>query len=280
MLIRVTEGGAAPVAADPLLDGANAEPATSKRDDADHPLVSTVVVVLVLSVVILLAAALHRIAGLGFALMASPALVAFLGVSKGIVVVAITALGSSLMTLALAFRKFSVREVWGLLRLSALFAIPTVSVARILIPGVGEIIAGLCALCAVMLVRSTSPWVQAMSSNTLVAGISTGALIGLAGLGGPTSSAYAVERQWGASTIPNLQVVFLVGSAVTLAIRGGDATLDTIVLAVSLLAVLAGTLLGHVLRRGITAAQGVRLMLAIAAAGACADVVRGLLELT
>lgn len=240
---------------------------------------SALAVLLVVSAVILAAATLHRVAGLGFALVASPALIAVLGAADGIVLVAIAGMASALATLAFTFQDFVLRQVWPILAVSVAASIPTVILAQALAPGLGEILAGACALGAVGLAVSPMLWTRALSTNTFAAGVSTGALVGLAGLGGPPSASYAVARRWGESAIPNLQLIFLLGSIVNIVFRSQATTLDFSVLLAALLAVAGGTLCGHLLRERIPASRGTQAMLVVAIGGAFAALVRGVFEL-
>jgi hypothetical protein len=101
-----------------------------------------------------------------------------------------------------------------------------------------------------------------------------------AGVGGPMVSAYAMSRNWPLPVfIPTAQATLLVVNVASLAGKGPpDLPLSVWLLCAAALG--AGLLAGELVGRRLGAARGRRLVLAVALAGGCAAVARGVADLS
>ncbi|WP_022888835.1 sulfite exporter TauE/SafE family protein [Agromyces italicus] len=143
-------------------------------------------------------AAAQRVTGMGFALIASPALVVLLGPFDGVIVVNLCAVLSSMLILPrvwrdVEWRRFAWLVVPALVGTVAGALVATVVPGPALQLGVGVLV--IVALTVTLLVTRTA---QAASGPTpaIVAGTASGFMNASAGVGGPALSVYAVATRW------------------------------------------------------------------------------------
>lgn len=229
---------------------------------------------------VLLASGLHRIGGVGFALIAMPALIMLLGPQAGMQLGLLLGLLVSLVAFLQTWRSVNVR-ITALLALPAVATIPVgVLVAGIVPPPVLLITVGL--LLAFLLLAGS--FVRATEKATSVAlPLATGLLAGfvhaLSGLSAPLLSAYAVSARWPhRSFVASSQVVFILFNVISLMAWGWPASL-TFQAAALIPVLVLGVILGTLVRQKISARTAMIVTLSVAWASAAGAVLKGLLEL-
>jgi uncharacterized protein len=244
------------------------------------PGMSPVVVALLVGVPVMAGATLQRTTGLGLALVGAPFLVAVLGPRDGVSFG--NALQSVLCTLVLVQTWRDARwSAVGLLLLGAAVGVPTGALVATTLPEAPLlVVVGLLALLGVGL--SVVPAAGAALRGPVGAvgsGVAAGFVNATAGVGGPLISAYGTSQRIEPRVfVPTAQAVLLVVNLTALLVKGVPA-LATTTWAAGIVAISAGVLLGGSVQRRLDPVLGRRLMLAVAAVGAAATVVRGLIEL-
>ena len=241
--------------------------------------VSTAVLSLAIAAV-LVAGLLHRLTGIGFALVASPILIVAVGTDEAVRVAIVTSLVSSSYSLWATRRACNLGQVIPLLPFAIATIWPAAVLAKAVSPPLSSLVAGVVVLLALGValrpkdVPVTSRWGQAA-----IAGSLSGAMNAVAALGGPMAATYGIGRRWGASLVPNMQVFLLVTSLAVLLVRGWPATTSTWQLGLLTLAAAIGVGLGGRVAGRVSPRSAGILTAAIASVGACAAIVRGVLGL-
>lgn len=229
---------------------------------------------------VVLGAALQRLSGMGFALVAAPLLVVSLGPHLGVLMANLLSALSSGLILAQTWRQVELRRLTWLL-LPALAVIPlgvwTLQVLPTgwLMLGIGAVL--LVALAVLQLGRGL-PLLQGRRGAVL-AGAASGFMNATAGIGGPMVALYAASIRWPqAAFVGSVQVYFLITNLLSLATKGG-APRAPLFTAAALLALVVGLLLGRVLHRWVPTPAARRLTLGLAWVGALATLFKGILLL-
>ncbi len=236
---------------------------------------------------VLVGAMAQRITGMGFALIAAPALVILLGPFDGVVIVNLCAVLSSLLILPrvwrdVDWRRFSWLTVPALVGTVAGALLATHVSPPLLQVGVGVLV--IAALTVTLVVTRTSH-VASGPTPALIAGAASGVMNAAAGVGGPALSVYAVATRWSqvrfAATAQPYFVAIGVASLVgKLGATGWAApALDPGAWPVVIGALLVGLALGEVLTRRISHRAARIAVIAIAYVGGAAALVDGLLDL-
>ncbi len=164
----------------------------------------------------------QSITGLGFALVAAPALIAVLGPRQGVGVVVLLGTLASVLPLIGHWRRVRVRDTATLL-VPTLLATPVVAA---LLGGVDTatvaIAAGLGVLLGVVALWRGFTWAGLVSLPGAVGtGIASAALNVIGGVGGPPVGLYAANAGWDPpESRASLQAFFLVQGIVTVAVVG------------------------------------------------------------
>ncbi len=160
--------------------------------------------------------------GMGFSLVAAPALVALLGPRDGVATVLVLAVLSSLVPLTRDWRHGRPRDVARVL-VPTLVATPLIALA---VRGADTrwlgLAAGIGVLLGVALLASgvRSAWLQ-RSAGAATAGVSSAVLAVVGGVGGPPVGLWAANAGWSPrSTRATLQSYLLVQNLVTVAVLG------------------------------------------------------------
>ena len=245
----------------------------------------TIAVLIVLVTVV--GSAAQRMAGLGFALLVSPIMTLMLGGHTGVLLVNILGVVSSALIVPRVWRLVD----WSLFRWLSGFAIvgavtgswlATRLSADVMAVGVGAIV--LMAL-GLSVVFTSDKFTTEPRGPRVITGLLSGLTNALAGVGGPAVSAYAVLTRWPqASFAATLQPYFVVtGIAATAAkLTLEPATLPETHWAywlVILVAILVGIWIGEKLLPRIAPGTVRRFVIVLAAAGAAASLVRGIVGL-
>ncbi|MFF2275997.1 TSUP family transporter [Agromyces sp. NPDC058126] len=153
---------------------------------------------LAIAVSVLVGAAAQRVTGMGFALIASPALVILLGPFDGVIVVNLCAVLSSLLILPRVWRDVEWRRFTWLV-LPAFVGTAAGALVATLVPGpvlqLGVGVLVIVALTVTLLVTRTEHTASG-PAPAIIAGTASGFMNASAGVGGPALSVYAVATRW------------------------------------------------------------------------------------
>ncbi|GAA1797886.1 sulfite exporter TauE/SafE family protein [Agromyces neolithicus] len=236
---------------------------------------------------VLIGAMAQRITGMGFALIAAPALVILLGPFDGVVIVNLCAVLSSLLILPRVWRHIEWRR-FGWLTVPALVGtvagalLATHVPAPVLQVGVGVLV--IAALTVTLVVTRTSH-VASGAMPALTAGAASGVMNAAAGVGGPALSVYAVATRWSqvgfAATAQPYFVVIGVASLVgKLGATGWAApALDLAAWPIVIGALVVGLVIGEFLSPRVSHRVARIAVIAIAYVGGVAALVDGLVDL-
>ncbi|MGW1881521.1 TSUP family transporter [Streptomyces sp. NPDC001970] len=232
---------------------------------------------LLLGGIILVGASVQRLAGIGFALVAVPALVLLLGPAEGVVLANCAAGAISAVGLVGSWRE---------VRLAAM--LPLVAAAACTVPAGAwvagrlpepELLAGMGVLVsAAVLLAMGGARVAALrgTKGALAAGAASGFMNSSAGVGGPAVSLYAVNAGWTvAEFVPNAQFYGVVVNAFSVAAKGlPQLTAPTWVLVATGIA--AGAVIGKVLAERVPEGRARLMLFLLALAGGLTTLCKGL----
>ncbi len=223
-------------------------------------------------------AAVTRLTGLGFALVASPLLILVLGPFQGVLLCNMLSLLASAGMLASHWRDVAWRRALLLLAPAPLLIPAGAQLVHRLPQAPLSVLIGSLLLVAVALVARGRSWrVLAGTPGAFLAGGASAALNVLAGVGGPALALYGVSQRWtGRAFLATVPVCSLAMNALSLATKGLPAmTGGELALVVSALVV--GSVAGELLARRVSSRHAQPLLLSLAAVGAIAAVVKGAL---
>lgn len=239
-------------------------------------------------VAIFIGAVAQRIAGLGFALLMAPFLVILLGSHGGVLMVNVCGLISSGLIMLRVWKDID----WSMYRWLAVPAvigsIPA-SVAAVYLPAapmavvVGGIV--LVALTVSLVMQRTSVTVTGNVPKA-VAGFVSGVTNAVAGVGGPSVSAYALMSRWPQRPFAaTLQPFFVTIAIVTLTAKlsldpGRMPPFETWAWALIVVMIIGGIYAGEKLQRFIRDDQARAAVVIFAFIGAGAALVKGIVDLT
>ncbi len=164
----------------------------------------------------------QSVTGLGFSLIAAPALLALLGPREGVAAIVVLSAFASLIPLTHQWRHVRVRDAGSLL-VPTLLATPLivaalagVDTARIAVGAGAAVIIGV-----VLLARGTTwAWLRGMP-GAVAAGVSSAVLNVVGGVGGPPVGMYASNAGWSPDqSRATLQFFFLIQNIVTALVIG------------------------------------------------------------
>lgn len=233
------------------------------------------------ALVALVAAVVQRVTGIGFALVATPLLVLFLGPHDGVKVVVILGIVASVVMCFSMYRDIEWRRVLTLV-IPAIVASPLAALLTWSVqPMVLLLFVGIAAVFSLV-----APYVRGLSriwsgrSGGILAGATAGFLHLISGLSGPPIIAYAATQKWDrAKFVATLQAVFIAYHVITIAWRGVPESSSIAEVAVLAAVVALGILLGGPLSRRIPEAYARIAMYSIAWVGAAVVLVRASLGL-
>lgn len=236
------------------------------------------IAVLVAAIVgVLLAGAMQRLTGIGFALVASPVLIVAVGADEAVRLVILTSLVSSGYSLSATRRHCSPAQVLPLLPFAVVAIWPAGLLAKSVDPSVASLVAGLVVLLALgAALRPQGLPGSSMWGQAAVGGSLSGVMNAVAALGGPMAAAYGIGRRWSSSSLaPNMQLFLLLTSIPVLFVRGWPATTSSWQLGVLTVAAAVGVLLGGRLANHVSLQKAGLLTAGIATLGAVIAIVRG-----
>jgi uncharacterized membrane protein YfcA len=164
----------------------------------------------------------QSVTGLGFALVAAPALIAVLGPRQGVGVVVLLGTLASVLPLMSHWRRVRVRDTATLL-VPTLLATPVVAaLLRGMDTATVAVAAGVAVLVGVAALWRGFTWDRLVSvPGAVVTGITSAALNVIGGVGGPPVGLYAANAGWDPpESRASLQAFFLVQGIATVAVVG------------------------------------------------------------
>jgi uncharacterized protein len=224
-------------------------------------------------------AVLQRLSGIGFSLVAAPALALICGPRSGVTLTNLLAIMVALVVFATSARRVDRAKARVLIPAGLLGVLPGALLFRVLPLGQLEVAVGTITalgLAAVLL----APRLRAAARpvTTGCAGLASGFSAAAAGAGGPALTVYAVATNWPQPEfVATGQLSYATQGAAALAIKGFPSVPGAWVGAAAA-AVLCGLLAGHLAARRIDGARARRAAVAIAALAAVATVVKGILS--
>lgn len=227
--------------------------------------------------IVLLGACVQWLTGMGFALVAVPALVLLLGPAEGVVLANCAAGAISVAGLAVGWRSVRLNTMVPLC-LAAVCTVPAGTwVARWLPEPLLMAAMGALVTVAVLLVmRGTRVAALRGGAGAVTAGAVGGFMNSAAGVGGPPVSLYAVNAEWSvAEFVPNAQFYGVLVNAVSVASNGIPA-LSAPVWGLAAGAMTAGALIGRRLAGRVPEDRARLLVLLLALAGGACTLGKGL----
>ncbi|MDU0478510.1 sulfite exporter TauE/SafE family protein [Staphylococcus chromogenes] len=236
---------------------------------------------------VILGSSLQRVAGMGLGLIAVPILSLFMGPVEGVMVVNILAMINAALTTYTVqanvdWRRFAIiGSVMILGSIPGAFLIRSVSTAWMLI------IVGIVLLAALSVVTLAKRYVPSARGvlPMLAAGVVGGFTNTLAGVAGPVITVYAQAARWEHKHFAaTLQPLFVVSGGVSFLVKtlvgaGTVAHASWLIWPVGVTAMFIGIFLGGKISRVVARAKAHKLALALALAGGCSALVRGVLTL-
>lgn len=235
---------------------------------------------------ILVAAVLQRITGLGFAMMLAPFLVVILGPHTGVMLTNMLAFVAPVLMIPLVWRDIEWRRLL-IIAPVALLVMPLFGwVAAVSPPGplyiavASLVLIGLALSLVVSRIhaRADGPITRVMT------GIGAGGGVILAGVGGPAMTVYAVVSRWNvrtfAATLQPFWILLSVAGFLTKVTFSGDEipVFPLWFWVGSLVVIVAGLGLGTVIRRWVRDSSVRRLVIFLAFVGAVLSLVTGIRE--
>jgi len=236
---------------------------------------------LALGAAVFCGAATQRISGMGFALVASPFLVALLGPFQGVVLINLLGALTAFSLFLTVCRRVEYRRIFLLLIPGIIATLPGALVARYVPSAILSVVIG--SLIVISLIGSFFSAVQVRMmgrGGAVMAGSISGFMSASAGVGGPAISAYAIAIRWPQPAFAaSVQLYFGVLATTSLIFKGAVPSLTWQQWATCGAALGLGMLVGHFLSRVVKPGAARVMVIVLAFAGAAVIIVKGLLEL-
>lgn len=224
-------------------------------------------------------AVFQRLSGIGFSLVAAPALALISGPRSGVTLTNLLAVVVALAVFATSARRVDRAKALILIPAGLIGVLPGTALFRLLSPGQLQVAVGIITalgLAAVLLAPGLRG--EARPISTGCAGLASGFSAAAAGAGGPALTVYAVATSWPQPEfVATSQLSYATQGTAALAIKGLP-PVPGAWLGVAVTAALCGLLAGHLAARRIDSARARRAAVAIAALAALVTVVKGLLS--
>lgn len=228
---------------------------------------------------VLAGAFLQRLSGIGFSLVAAPALALVSGPRSGVALTNLLAVVVALAVFTTSARRVDRAKALILIPAGLIGVLPGTALFRVLSPGQLQVVvgtitaAGLAAVVLAPRLRS-----EPRPVTTGCAGLTSGFSAAAAGAGGPALTVYAVATGWPQPEFAATgQLSYATQGAAALTAKGLP-PVPAVWLGIAVTAVLCGLLTGHLAARRIDGARARRAAVAIAGLAAVATVVKGLLS--
>lgn len=220
------------------------------------------------------------ISGMGFALVASPFLVALLGPFQGVLIVNVLSALTAMAILITVWRRVEYKRAMLLLIPAVSATLPGALVAQMVPPAIlSTVIGGLIVLTLIGSFYATD-YVRMMGrGGAVAAGAVSGFMNVTAGVGGPAISAYAIASRWPQPAFAaTVQLYFLVLGSASLAFKGSLPVLTWQQWTVCAIAFALGILVGVLLRKVVHPKLARALVIVLAFLGAGMIIVKGVTE--
>ncbi|OZM71621.1 hypothetical protein CFN78_19055 [Amycolatopsis antarctica] len=237
----------------------------------------TLTLLVPLACLLLLAGALQRLSGIGYALVASPGLLAAVGPDEAVRLVAVTSIASCAVGIATTWRESRPFEACALVPFALLAIVPAGYFAAAVGDGVATLLCGLIVLPALAMALRPPRRMERVPRwlGAVVAGSFSGAMNAVAGLGGPMAASYGMSRRWGAALVPNMQLFLLLSAFGVVVVRGWPDQVGNGDLLVLSLSAAVGVAAGGGLSARVTSRTAGAVTVAVAITGAGVAIVRG-----
>jgi uncharacterized protein len=224
-------------------------------------------------------ATLQRLSGIGFSLIAAPALALISGPRGGVTLTNLLAVVVALAVFASSGRRVDRAKALILIPAGLIGVLPGTVLARVLPAGPLQVaVGGITALGLAAVLLAPRLRAEAGPVTTGCAGLASGFTAGAAGAGGPGLTVYAVTVGWPQPEfVATGQLSYVTQGAAALAIKGVP-PVPGAWLAAAVAAVLCGLLAGQLAARRIDGVRARRAAIVIAGLAALATVVKGLLS--
>ncbi|MFI6887287.1 TSUP family transporter [Streptosporangium canum] len=235
------------------------------------------VVVLVLGAIVVVGASVQRLAGIGFALVAVPALVLLLGPAEGVVLANCAAGVISAVGLAGTWRQVRLATMVPLVAAAACTVPAGAWVAArlpepLLLAGTGMLVS----VAAALVMRGVRVPALRGVTGAVAAGAASGFMNSSAGVGGPAVSLYAVNAGWTVREfVPNAQFYGVVVNAFSVTAKGLPELTAPVWLLVAA-AIAAGSVIGRALAQRVPERPARLMVLLLALAGGLTTLGKGL----
>jgi uncharacterized membrane protein YfcA len=235
---------------------------------------------LLLGAIVLAGACVQRLAGIGFALVAAPALVLLLGPAEGVVLSNCAAGVISAIGLAGSWRQVRLISMLPLVAAAAC-TVPAGAwvAARLpeptLLVGMGILVsaAALLVMCGIRVTALRG------TKGALAAGAASGFMNSSAGVGGPAVSLYAVNEGWTVREfVPNAQFYGVLVNGFSVAVKGMPQLTVPVWLLVAA-GIAAGAVIGKALAERVPERRARPIVLLLALGGGLTALGKGLWEL-
>jgi uncharacterized protein len=224
-------------------------------------------------------AVFQRLSGIGFALVAAPALALISGPRGGVALTNLLAVVVAIAVFATSARRVDRAKALILIPAGLIGVLPGTVLFRLLPPGQLQVAVGTITalgLAAVLLAPRLRAGARPVTTGC--AGLVSGFSAAAAGAGGPALTVYAVATSWPQPEfVATGQLSYVTQGAAALAVKGLP-SVPGAWLGVAVIAVLCGLLAGHLAARRIDGARARRAAVVIAGLAALATVVKGLLS--
>ncbi|RAJ69934.1 hypothetical protein K378_01091 [Streptomyces sp. Amel2xB2] len=227
--------------------------------------------------IVLLGASVQRLAGIGFGMLASPALVLLLGPVQGVALVNCAGVVIGVAGLATNWRQVRLPTMGPLVAAAAL-TVPLGAWLALRLPEPALLTGfGVLIIVAVLLVMRGARVASLHGrGGAVAAGAASGFMNSAAGAGGPALSLYAVNAGWTAGEfVPNAQFYGLVVNLMSAAAKGLP-RLDGSAWLLVAATMGAGLVLGHLLAARTPEKGARRIILGLALTGGVASAAKGL----
>ena len=233
-----------------------------------------------LGAAIMCGAAMQRVSGMGFALIAAPFLVLVLGVTEGVPLVQVLSLCASALVLASAFTHVEWRKAALLIPPGLVGILPGWWISKHMPTDVLSILIGVLVMVALLaMVADRRARIFKGTAGALSAGFLSGFMNVTAGVGGPAIVLYSLSTGWRhVEFVATAQAYFVALNTASLVAQGWP-QLDGATWTLSLASLAAGLGLGEVLAKRVSAKVANVLVVGIALAGAAATILRGSMAL-
>ncbi|WP_030208752.1 sulfite exporter TauE/SafE family protein [Streptomyces sp. NRRL S-87] len=235
---------------------------------------------LVLGGVVVLAASVQWLTGMGFALIAVPVLVLVLGPVQGVVLANCAAGVISIVGLAASWRRVRIGAMVPLV-IAAACTVPAGSWAAtrlsepVLLAGIGSLVT----LAVALILGGARAPALTGTGGAVTAGAVGGFMNAAAGVGGPPYSLYALNAGWPIHAfVPNAQFYGIAVNAFSVAANGVP-RLSGPAWAVTLAALATGALTGRALAPRVRERDARRLITALALVGGISVLAKGLSDM-